>query len=122
MSIIESAKAELDRSGLGEDDKQATIDIMERFFKQWDSGGAVSVMIPVLERLMRGLPLSPLSGEDDEWHDPMGDGLMLQNVRCPTVFKNEEGKAWDIDGAAEIAFPYMPQTRNLSPVVEIGVD
>jgi hypothetical protein len=122
MSTIESAKAELASSNFGPEDSAVIIDIMERFFAQWDSGGAVWVMIPVLERLMRGLPLSALTGEDDEWHDPMGDGQMFQNVRCSTVFKNAAGKTWDIDGDADVTFPYMPQNRNLSPVVEIGVE
>lgn len=119
MSIIESAKAELARSSFAEEDKAVIIDIMERFFAQWDSGGAVSVMIPVMDRLLRALPLSPLSGEDSEWYDPMGDRQTLQNIRSSNVFKRD-GKAYDIDEPAwDGSFPYMPAAKGLATVMEI---
>lgn len=110
MSIVAQAKIELKAINFGEEDSAAMIDIMERFFNQWDSGGAVSVAAPVLLRLIACKPLAPLTGADDEWFDPMGDGLMLQNVRCGSVFKDPAtGVAHDIDAAdpeAPITFPY----------------
>ena len=120
MSIIESAKAELARSNFAEDDKAVIIDIMERFFAQWDSGGAVSVMIPVMDRLLRGLPLSDLTGEASEWVDrsEYGPEPAWQNVRCSSVFRGADGKAYDIDSPEwDGSFPYMPMAKNLSPVM-----
>lgn len=141
MSIREQARAELKRAGF---DQQAidTIDaIMAKFFESYDSGGAVMAMAPVLIKCLLGLPLSPLTGDEDEWHDPVGDGLMLQNVRCGSVFKdyrNSDGEmakggielAHDIDApnpSAPITFPYDPAARimaaiarSLDPVVEFN--
>lgn len=120
MSIIESAKAELAKSSFAQDDQDVIIDIMQRFFAQWDSGGAVSVMIPVMDRLLRGLPLSALTGADEEWICGHAEPGMCQNIRCGTVFKIEGGKTYDIDNPAwDGSFPYVPEHKNLSPVMEV---
>ena len=118
MSIVESAEIELRRCGYNEGDTRVVVEIMRKFFDQWNSGGAVSIMVPVLDRLLRGLPLAPLTGEDDEWSDPMGDGELLQNIRCGTVFKRKDGSVFDVDAPdRRISFPYLPQTKNLDPIV-----
>lgn len=128
MSIIAQAKAELDAINFGEEDTVAMIDLLERFFDQWDSGGAVSVAAPVLMRLIKGQPLKPLTGDDSEWHDPMGDDLMLQNVRCSSVFKIKKQhmdgltrQIYDIDNPLwDGKFPYDPTTKlPSSPVLEV---
>ena len=134
MSIIEQAKTELAAINFGEDDSKVMVEILEIFFGQWDSGGAVSFAAPVLTRLISGQPLAPLTGEASEWFDLMGDGIMLQNVRCGSVFKDwrkpdgslsdaaGEGKQTihDIDNPAwDGTFPYDPGTKQPpSPVVE----
>lgn len=136
MSLIEHAKTELAAINFGEEDSAAMIDILERFFDQWDSGGAVHAVAPILQRLISGQPLGPLTGADSEWFDPMGDGIMLQNVRCGSVFKDwrdsngrlsaaaGEGTmhVHDLDNPAwDGTFPYDPATKlPPSPVVEIG--
>jgi|SRR5690349_5064726 len=120
MSIIESARSELAQSNFGEEDSAVIIDIMERFFAQWDSGGAVSVMIPVMDRLLRGLPLSALTGDTGEWIDrsEYGPEPAWQNIRCGTVFKTADGKIYDIDNPGwNGSFPYWPEHKNLSPVM-----
>jgi hypothetical protein len=125
MSIIDQAKTELAAIKFGDDDSRVMIEILEKFFDQWDSGGAVSVAAPVLQRLIAGKPLGPLTGADDEWVDH-GQGV-FQNRRCSTVFKDprfHEGKqAYDIDAAeprAAISFPYWPDRADVKPpVVEI---
>lgn len=114
MSIIEQAKRELAAINFGDDDSAVMIDILERFFGQWDSGGAVSVAAPVLRKLIAGNPLSPLMGTRDEWMD-VGNGV-LQNSRCSSVFidpRFHDGKAaYDLNnpkGArVAITFPYTP--------------
>lgn len=126
MSIIDQAKEELRRINFGQDDTSVMIDILERFFGQWDSGGAVHAVAPILQRCIAGKPLSPLTGEDDEWAE-VGDGV-FQNKRLGSVFKDPRfhgGKrAYDIDAAeprAAISFPYYPQKAEVaSPVIEIG--
>lgn len=139
MSVIEQAKRELALINFGEEDSAVMIDILERFFDQWDSGGAVFAAMPVLARLISAQPLSPLTGDDSEWHDPMGDGIMLQNVRCGSVFKDwrmpdgdlattaGEGVRLihDIEASnpmAPITFPYDVATRMpADPVMVIEV-
>ena len=138
MSIIESAKTELAAINFGDEDSKVMIEILEKFFGQWDSGDAVACVAPVLMRLIKGQPLAPLTGADSEWHDPMGDGSMLQNKRCSSVFKdwrNEDGTlsgevgsgtllVHDIDAPepfAPITFPYDPITRlPAMPIVEFN--
>jgi hypothetical protein len=121
-----SAKSELAAANFGESDSAVMIEILEKFFDQWDSGGAVAVVAPVLQRLIAGLPLSPLTGADDEWIE-VGPGV-YQNKRCSSVFKDpryHDGKlAYDIAAPAPraaISFPYDPRTENPQmPIYEIG--
>lgn len=126
MSIIESAKVELAAVNFGADDSRVMVEILEKFFSQWDSGGAVHVAAPVLQRLIAGKPLSPLTGADDEWvvHD-FSDDCYAQNKRCGTVFRRRDGSAYDIgDGPRKpITFPYWPDRAEVqSPLVEIETD
>jgi hypothetical protein len=128
MSIIQSAKAELKRINFGEEDSAAMVEILERFFEQWDSGGAVYAVAPILQRLIAGKCLSPLTGEDDEWVEH--DHGVFQNKRVSSVFKDprfHDGKqAYDLDNPAgprvAISFPYWPERAEVSsPVIEIDV-
>jgi hypothetical protein len=133
MSIIELAKTELAAINFGDEDSKVVIEILEKFFEQWDSGGAVHAVAPILMRCIAGKPLSPLTGADNEWFDPMGDGIMLQNKRCSSVFKDwrtedgylsekaGEGKLTihDIDNSSwNGTFPYWTDRAEVSsPVV-----
>src|SRR4051812_2933577 len=126
MSIISQAKRELDRINFGEEDTAVMIQILEKFFEQWDSGGAVHTVAPILQRLIAGKCLSPLTGDADEWNE-VGDGV-FQNNRVSTVFKDprfHEGKlAYDLDNPAgpreAITFPYWPDRAEVaSPVIEV---
>lgn len=129
MSIIDQAKYELKRINFGDEDSAVMIDLLERFFDQWDSGGAVHAVAPLLPRLIAGKPLSPLTGDDDEWVDMSeysAGEQCWQNRRCSTVFKQmRDGRlvAYNIDvpGRPEITFPYWPEKAEVaSPVIEIG--
>lgn len=123
MSIQDIAKDEMQRAGITGNDARTMSVILATFFQQWDSGGAVSVMAPVLQRLIAGKPLTPLTGDDDEWYDPVGDGEVLQNMRCGTVFKypNMGNRVIDIDTGKMITFPYSPPGSEVpSPVVTIA--
>jgi hypothetical protein len=139
MSIIEHAKTELASINFGEEDTAVMVGILEKFLDQWDSGGAVAAVAPVFVRLLNGQPLGPLTGEDGEWFDPMGDGIMLQNKRCSSVFRDwrmpdgslaskaGEGELLDHDidhpkgSGVRIMFPYNPVTKMPAmPVVEFA--
>ena len=124
MSIIEQAKIELQASRWAADDQRVMIEILEKFFAQWDSGGAVYAVAPVLQRLIAGKPITPLSGEDHEWVIHDADGCYAQNSRCSTVFKaTKDGPAYDIDveGRPPITFPYWPE-RAAVPSPELVVN
>lgn len=124
MSIIKQAKDEMNRIGLPDHDQQAMLSILRIFFDTWDSGGAVSVAAPMLQRLIAGKPLFPLTGRVDEWHQPMAGDPILQNVRCSSVFKYPDGVCRDIDLPDHqnlITFPYSPaEARVRSPVMEVS--
>lgn len=103
MSIREQALSELKRSEFSESEIVAYAKILDIFFEEWDSGGAVHAAAPVLQRLIAGKCLSPLTGEADEWVDH--DGKL----------------AYDIDRPGE--FPYWPVNAEVaSPVIEITTD
>lgn len=125
MSLIKQAEHELKLINFGDEDTAVMLYIMHKFFEQWDSGGAVHAVAPILQRLIAGKPLSPLTGADDEWFEH--DNGVFQNIRCSSVFKDprfHEGKlAYNIDAAeprAAITFPYWPERADvLSPVMEV---
>lgn len=135
MSVVTSAVAEMQRAGFEKEDVTAMKNILEMFFDNWDSGGAVYYMQPVLNKLLAGKPLSALTGDDDEWFDHGNmnlpwDGQITrihtwQNIRCGSVFKEELSDGTfivhDIDAAdpiANITFPYdIENDRVSSPVV-----
>lgn len=125
MSITEQAISEMKLAGFPDHDIKAMSEILAKFFDTWDSGGAVSVMAPVLQRLIAGQPLTPLTGADDEWLDHGGG--VFQNKRDGSVFKDprfHDGKlAYDIDAPdprAAITFPYTPPHSHApDPVVTV---
>ena len=127
MSVTDFAKAEMDRAGFHHVERDLILEMMRSFFKKYDSGGAVWAMAPVLEhlpvvkRLIACKPLTPLTGEPDEWLEC--DGGVLQSKRLPSVFKDprwHDGKlAYDLDNPAgprePITFPYMPERAEVPP-------
>ena len=70
--------------------------MMNEFAEEGHSGFSASYAINILTKLMEFKPLSPLTGEDDEWN-LVGDGHW-QNKRCSSVFKGVDGSCYDIDG------------------------
>ena len=136
---IEHAKRELAllRGGDTEpDEMQDRMDahilkMLEVFAAEGHSGYSAEYATECLVRLLRRLPLTPLTGEDDEWHelseDMMGEPNMFQNKRCGKVFKkngqayNLEGKVFSDDGGetwctcqdsrVDIEFPYSVPSK-----------
>lgn len=122
MSLIDLARAEMQRAQFSPGDVTAMEKILGIFFETWDSGGAVAVMQPILHRCIAGKCLTPLTGADDEWMNVSRESgrPMWQNRRCSTVFKDHT-RAYDIDtpGRPSITFPYWPEeSRVRFPLME----
>ena len=114
--------------------REATENLMFIFALEGHSGFSASWAITVFERLARYKPLSPLTGDDDEWNQVADD--MWQNRRCSNVFKDSSGGAYVSDhyifeepsGARftgfgsqkRIAFPYTPEDPVTVKVDESG--
>lgn len=99
------------------------------FDEEGHSGFSANYAINILQKLLRLEPLSPLTGEDDEWKlCEYSEGETYQNKRLSRVFKEgKDGQAYDIrgkvfvepDGCAYtsrdsrvyIEFPYTPKTE-----------
>lgn len=124
MSIIDHARREMELAGFGKSDSATMLAIIRQFLDHWDSGGAVSVALPALVRLISGQPLTPLTGEPDEWlrHD-YGGPPSWQNRRCSNVFKDtEDGQAYAVidNQRINVTFPYDPATRMFeAPLMEV---
>ena len=102
----------------------AVMELVRVFSAQEHSGFSAKMTISLFERVARFEPLTPLTGEPDEWND-VGNGL-LQNRRCSHIFK-ENGEAYDIvgrifrdkdgitytnkDSQVPVAFPYIPKSE-----------
>lgn len=118
-------------AGFSENEITVMEKILNLFFDEWDSGGAVAVMQPVLMKLIAGKPISPLMGTDDEWVEVTSG--VFQNKRCSSVFKDPrfyDGKlAYDIDNPnnprGAITFPYQPEdfmVKIKMPIFEIETE
>ena len=105
MGTKEYGRKELERIGYfkeGDDPyneavANAILDLLGVFDHQGHSGFSAPYVISVFERLAMFKPLTPLTGEDDEWNE-VGDGV-FQNKRYSAVFKHgKDGKAYNIEG------------------------
>lgn len=103
--------------------------IVEMFGNQGHSGFSAAYAIGVVEKLLRFEPVKPLTGDEDEWNDisEFSGNPTWQNKRCSRVFKDADGRAYDIDGRVfrepngacftsrdsrvYIEFPYTPKTE-----------
>ena len=107
MSLVQYAEAELDRIGMTDDGdmngmmRKHLIHMVKEFSDEGHSGFSASYALQCLKKLLNFKPLSPLTGEDDEWGDVSSiSGVPhYQNKRCFSVFKDgKDGEAYDIDG------------------------
>ena len=117
-NILEHAKDELNRIGMTEDSpdemnvmmRKHILHMMNEFAEEGHSGFSASYAISILTKLMDFKPLSPLTGEDNEWGNvrEYGESPSWQNKRRSSVFKNADGTCYDIDGKVfwEWCMPY----------------
>ena len=73
----------------------SVIELIQTFSNQGHSGFSAPWCIKIFSRLANFKPLDPLTGEDDEWNQIRED--LYQNKRYSSVFKDADGKAYDID-------------------------
>ena len=104
--------------------------MVDVFTEEGHSGFSARYAINILQKLLQWEPLSPLTGEDDEWNNvsEYSEGETYQNKRLSRVFKNgKDGRAYDINGKVfvepngasytsrdsfvYIEFPYVPKTE-----------
>ena len=129
--MIEYAKRELskiphDAEGMQDFMDKNILQIIEIFMDQGHTNHSAYYALSILERLLRFLPITPLTGEEDEWRELPHGGY--QNIRCSRVFKDTNGRAYDIEGKifthdggkswftnsnslVSIEFPYVPPTH-----------
>lgn len=143
MDLIEFAKSELDIILNKCEDEEAKkmqeiinkdiLEIIEIFSKQGHSGFSANYAINLITKLLKYEPITPLTGDDNEWVLlDYGDDIKYQNKRCSRVFKDSNGKAYDIEGRifsdnngktwflkgggesrTYITFPYTPKTEKV---------
>ena len=109
MSLVQYAQSELEiLMGKSEDEdgnemqklmNDGIVKVVEAFASEGHSGFSASYAISIISRLLNYKPLTPLTGENDEWKLLEYDGT-FQNNRYFSVFKNGEDNAtaYDIDG------------------------
>ena len=103
------------------------LELLKVFSAQGHSGMSAPYCINTFSKLANFESLAPLTGEDDEWAQVGEDGDCYQNIRCSHVFKDKDGRAYDIQGRifrepnggcytsrdsrVYITFPYVPTTE-----------
>jgi len=141
--LISYAEYEMDRIGLTNEDeynrmmREHILKMVKVFAEEGHSGFSGRYALDLLTKLLDFKPLTPLTGEDDEWTDisDCGDSPSYQNKRCSSVFKNPDGECYDINGkvfwewyrdengqahksyysnygcSLPVVFPYMPPDK-----------
>lgn len=101
------------------------LELLDVLAEQGHSGASFDYLMSHFERLARFKIITPLTGEEHEWNEPYNDEGDQQNNRCSSVFRDADGRAYDIDAVAyedeygnlygkgghkdkEITFPYKP--------------
>ena len=72
---------------------KSAMDLVSLFSLQGHSGMSASVVNSIVTRLYQYLPLTPLTGKDNEWTLVDGNTLTHQNKRCAHVFKSRLGNS-----------------------------
>lgn len=70
--------------------------VIELISEQGHSGGSIGPFLNLVRKCALQENLTPLTGEDSEWSE-VSPG-MWQNKRYSAVFKDEDGRAYDIEG------------------------
>jgi hypothetical protein len=135
-NLIDFARKEMELAGLFDKDSdyegmlgESVMKLIETFSDEGHSGFSAHMAINIFKKVAAFEPLTPLTGKDDEWTDisEWCGHTVYQNKRCSHVFKDIDGKAYDINGRVfrepngacytnrdsrvYIEFPYVPKTE-----------
>jgi hypothetical protein len=105
MSLVEHARRELELCGQYREDPEFAASIVkavEGFVSYGHSGGSAGVGIHMLNDLLQGKSLSPLTDDPAEWmhvgeqtpRTPTGKGQVWQSRRQSDAFSEDEGKTY----------------------------
>ena len=74
--------------------------MLDTFAKQGHSGFSAPYCLAYFDKLARFQPITPLTGHDNEWNevDNGNNGIMYQNKRDPSIFKETNGKSFWVEG------------------------
>jgi len=130
IPLAQFAEQELRRAGYydNEDDKRiadAVVSLVDYTQHSGWEGFSIDTVIQLYRKLVNRRPLTALTGDDSEWSQ--FNNQLMQNRRCPSVFKSADGKAWDTDAVIRITdaghividpvekhyitFPYTPKVE-----------
>jgi hypothetical protein len=132
--MVDWAKSELDRlltddsDGMQQAINKDILDVVTLFANQGHSGFSAGYALGIIKRLLDWKPITPLTGEDDEWGpvQPWDSGnSSQQNKRCSAVFRenfdnstaryiygkvfsDNGGKTWftNRESSVPVTFPY----------------
>ena len=99
--LMKWADQELELAGYKKDDavegpnkwlRESVMELLKVFSDQGHSGSSAPFTIQAFTRLASWKPLTPLTGEDDEWRSTSRGSY--QNKRFSEVFKDGDGQAY----------------------------
>lgn len=75
------------------------LEIVKTFNEQHYSGYTATYCLNILDRLLNYKPITPLTGEDDEWEAiDFDENIKYQNKRCPQIFKDKNNNTFNVEG------------------------
>lgn len=77
--------------------EKCVLDILDLIANQGHSGFSHGYLLTLLIPLLKGKPITPLTGKEWEWDNEYG---LIQNKRCFSVFKDQDGSAYYTEGYA----------------------
>ena len=109
MSLVEFAEKELDiiLKNCTDDEgrkmqkaiNRDILDIIKLFSEQGHSGFSAQYSMTMLKRLMDYKPLTPIEDNEEDWTKlDYDDDLAYQCSRCPSLFKDKQGRVYNVEG------------------------
>ena len=77
--------------------EECVLDVLDLIANQGHSGFSHGYFLSLLIPLLKGKPITPLTGKEWEWDNEYG---LIQNKRCFSVFKDPDGSAYSTEGYA----------------------
>lgn len=116
-----------DKDDMQEAIGEHVLDMVAMFGLEGHSGFSAGYARQYIDKALRFEPFSPLTGAESEWGEPFDFNGSQQNKRCGRIFRDKDGKAYNIEGKVfvepsgssytgkdsrvYIEFPYIPHTE-----------